>query len=281
MDVYEEIARLRRQGRRAALATIIRRLGSTPRKDHAKMLVYEDGSALGSVGGGCTEAEVWQEARRVMESGRGSVVKYELTETDAENEGLVCGGSVEFFVEPIMPEPRIVLMGAGHVASAIAEAAHRVGFQVAVLDDRETFASSERFPHAEQLVVAPFERSLDETTVTESSFILIVTRGHRFDQLALEKAIQTRARYVGLVGSRRKIQLIAENLLQKGLPAESFQKVYSPIGLEIGSETPEEIAVSVVAELIAIQKGVHQRSEKQQFLMKVLEKHRDVATNRG
>lgn len=281
MDIYEEIARLRNEGRRAALATIIRRLGSTPRKDHAKMLVYEDGSALGSVGGGCTEAEVWQEARRVMVSGCACLLKYELTETDAENEGLVCGGSVEIFVEPILPEPRIILMGAGHVAQAIAEAAHRVGFQMAVLDDRETFASTERFPHAQELVVAPFERSLDETTVTENSFILIVTRGHRFDQLALEKSIQTRARYVGLVGSRRKIQLIAENLLHKGHPVESFQKVYSPIGLEIGSETPEEIAISVVAELIALRKGVHQRSEKQKFLLKVLEKHQTLSAKQA
>ena len=277
MDLYQEIARLRSEGRRAALATIVRRLGSTPRKDHAKMLVYEDGSTLGSVGGGCTEAEVWQESRRVIESGRASMVKYELTETDAENEGLVCGGTVEIFVEPILPEPRVILMGAGHVAQAIAEAAHRVGFQVAVTDDRESYASADRFPHAEEIEVTPFERSLEEIRVTENSYILVVTRGHRFDQMALEKAIQTPARYVGLVGSRRKIQLIVENLLEKGHPAEAFHKVYSPIGLDIGSETPEEIAISVLAELIALQKGVHQRSEKQKFLLKVLEKHGTVA----
>lgn len=275
MDIYQEITRLRQEGRRAALATIVRRLGSTPRKDHAKMLVYEDGSTLGSVGGGCTEAEVWQKARSVITSGRSALVKYELTEDDAENEGLVCGGTVEIFVEPILPEPKIVLLGAGHVGQAIAETAHRVGFKVAVLDDRESFASRNRFPHAEEILVGPFE-SLDPSIVTENSFILVVTRGHRYDQIAVEQAIQTRARYVGLVGSRRKVQLIVENLLEKGLPAEAFTKLYSPIGIEIGSETPAEIAISVLAELIAIRKGVHQRSDKQLFLTKVLERHQAV-----
>ena len=194
-----------------------------------------------------------------------------------KTKGLVCGGTVEIFVEPVLPEPKVILMGAGHIGQAIAEAAHRVGFQIAVLDDRESFANRKRFPHAEEILVGPFESGLDPSIVTENSFVLVVTRGHRYDQLALEAAIQTRARYVGLVGSRRKVQLIVENLLAKGVSAEAFDKVYSPIGIEIGSETPEEIAISVLAELIALRKGVHQRSEKQLFLMKVLERHAAVA----
>lgn len=273
-DIYGEIVRLRHEGRKAALATIVRRLGSTPRKDHAKMLIYDDGTTLGSVGGGCTEAEVWQEARQVMASGQGSILKYELTQKDAENEGLVCGGTVEIFIEPILPDPKVIIMGAGHVGQAIAEAAHRVGFKVAVLDDREAFAHPSRFPQADEIIIDTFDRSLDRTAVTENSFILVVTRGHSHDQIALEKAIQTGARYVGLLGSRRKIQILVENLLDKGFPPQRFTRVYAPVGIEIGSETPEEIAVSVVAELIAVCKGVHQRSEKQQFLLKVLERHR-------
>lgn len=278
MDLYEEIARLRREGRKAALATIVRRQGSTPRKDRAKMLVYEDGSTLGSVGGGCTEAEVWREARQVMESGQSSILKFELTEKDVENEGLVCGGTIEIFLEPILPDPKVILMGAGHVAKAISEAASRLGFKVAVLDDRAAFASAERFPEADEIVVESFERSLERINVSENSFILILTRGHAHDQIACEKALRTRARYVGLLGSRRKIQLIVENLLERGHPPEAFARLYAPVGIEIGSETPEEIAVSVVAELIALLKGVHQRSSKQLFLEKVLARHTAVQT---
>ncbi len=272
MDIYSEIVRVRKEGRRAALATIVRRLGSTPRKDHAKMLVYDDGSFIGSVGGGCTEAEVWQAAKRVIEGSQPAYLKYELTEEDAENEGLVCGGTVEIFVEPILSEPKVILMGAGHVAQAIAKVADLVGFQVAVADDRESFASRERFPQSQEIVLAPFEECLQQIAVTENSFLLVVTRGHRHDQIALEQAIQTRARYVGLIGSRRKIQLIVENLLRKGYGAETFDRLYAPIGLEIGSETPEEIAVSVMGELIAILKGVHQRHKKQLFVKKVIGK---------
>ncbi len=270
-DIYSEIVRLRAQGRRSALATIIRRVGSAPRKDHAKMLVRDDGSALGSVGGGCVEAEVWQLAKKVIESGRASTLQYRLTDEDAQEEGLVCGGTVEVFVEPVLPDPRVIILGAGHVGQAVARAAGQVGFRVHVIDDREAFASRERFPEAEAVVVQPFERGLSDHGVTPDHFVLIVTRGHRHDRIALESAIQTPARYIGLVGSRRKIQLLVGQLLEQGYPTEAFRNLYAPIGLEIGSETPEEIAVSVTAELIAIRKGVHQRSEKQRFIMKSLE----------
>lgn len=277
MDVYEEVVRVRKQGAKAALATIVRRFGSTPRKDHAKMLIHEDGSFVGTVGGGCVEAEIWEEAKRVMNNGSATLLSYELTQDDAENEGLICGGKVEIFVEPILPDPKVVLMGAGHVGQAIAEAAHRVGFQVAVLDDREAFANSERFPHAQETVVGPYTSGLEQIQIGPTSFVLVVTRGHSHDQTALEQAIQTQAQYVGLVGSRRKIQLIVKNLLEKGHTPDAFDRLYAPIGLEIGSETPEEIAVSVLAELIAIRKGVHQRSEKQLFIVKVLDKAKQQA----
>ena len=272
MDVYEEAVRVRQQGGRAALATIVRRLGSTPRKDHAKMLIHEDGSFVGTVGGGCVEAEVWEAAKRVIDTGSATLLSYQLTQDDAENEGLICGGTVEIFVEPILPDPKVVVMGAGHVGQAIAESAHRVGFQVAVLDDRASFANSERFPDAQEIVVSPYESGLGQISISPTSFVLVVTRGHSHDQTALEQAIQTQAQYVGLVGSRRKIQLIVQNLLEKGYAPETFNRLYAPIGLPIGSETPEEIAVSVVAELIAIRKGSHARSEKQGFIIKVLEK---------
>ncbi len=272
-DLYEEIVRLRRLGEPAALATIVRRVGSTPRKDHAKMLIRRDGTSLGSVGGGCVEAEIWQAARRVLEGRRAEVLRYQLTQEDASREGLVCGGSVEVFVEPILPEPRLVILGAGHVGLAVARAAQPLGFRITVIDDRENFADPERFPGVEEVLVQPFEQGLENLKTHSETFILIVTRGHSHDQVALEGAIRVPARYVGLVGSRRKIGILVESLLEKGYPPAAFESLYAPIGLEIGSETPEEIAVSVMAELIALQKGVHRRSEKQQFVRKILAQH--------
>ncbi len=213
MDIFQEIVRLRSEGRKAVLATVVRWLGSTPRRDNAKMLILEDGSTVGSVGGGSTEAAVLEEARRVLETEKASLRKFELTEQEAAQDGLICGGTLEVFVEPILPDPKVILMGAGHLGQAIAKAAHQVGFQVAVVDDRASFANSEHFPQAQETIVAPLEESLDSVAVTENSFILIVTRGHGHDQVALEKAVQTPARYVGMVGSRRKIGIILKNLL--------------------------------------------------------------------
>ena len=271
MDIYSEIVRIRELGGRAALATIVRRVGSTPRKDCAKMLVREDGSSLGSVGGGCVEGEIWQKAREVMETGRPQLVSFELNSRDAENEGLICGGTVDVFVEPIMSDPKLYILGAGHLGLALAALGHRVGFQVTVVDDRERFASPERFPTAERVLVRPFEGCLVDLPVDRNSYVVIVTRGHSHDCTATEQAIQTQARYVGLVGSRRKIKLITETLIEKGYTAEHFTNLFAPIGLPIGSETPDEIAVSVIAELIAVGKGMHQRSEKQEFIRKAIQ----------
>ena len=272
VDLFQEIVRIRQAGRRAALATIVKRIGSTPRKDNAKMLVREDGSTVGSVGGGCVEAEAWQLAKQVIASGRSSNMRYEMTDEEAEDEGLVCGGSVEIFVEPIMPNPRLVILGAGHVGQAVAETVNRIGFDVGVVDDRESFASPDRFPAGTEITIQPFEDGLDSLNIVPDDFLLIVTRGHSHDQTALESAIRTEAGYVGLVGSRRKIQLLVQNLLKAGHGVEVFRNLYAPIGLNIGSETPEEIAVSVAAEMIALRKGCHQRSEKQNFIRRFLEK---------
>ncbi len=274
VDIYERIVELRRAGRRAALATIVRRIGSTPRKDHAKMLILDDGTSIGSVGGGCVEAAVWEAAHAVMTENRARMVKYEMNDEDAENEGLICGGTVEVFVEPLLPEPTLIILGAGHLGRAISDVAQPLGFRVTVIDDRPSFASPERFPGA-TVVCQPFECGLSAFSVNSQTFILVVTRGHRHDQIALEHAIQTPARYVGMVGSRRKIGIIVTNLLKKGLSPDLFKKLYAPIGLDIGSETPEEIAISVAAELIAIQKGNHKRTQKQEFVLKLLEQSSD------
>ncbi len=265
-DLYEEMVRLRRLGEPAALATIIRRTGSTPRKDAAKMLIRQDGTAIGSIGGGCVEAQVWESASEVMKTSRAQILEYQMTDDDLEEDGLVCGGRVEVFVEPILTRPQLVVLGAGHVGQAIARIAARIDFRVTVIDDRDSFVSEERFPTAERRMARSYDQSLDDLNLPTDSFILIVTRGHRHDQQALETALNLQVAYTGLIGSRRKIKLLVGNLLEQGYPPEHFRNLYAPIGLEIGSETPGEIAVSVAAELIALRKGEHRRSPKQQFI---------------
>ena len=272
IDLYEEIVRLRRLGEPAALATIIRRTGSTPRKDAAKMLIRQDGTSVGSIGGGCVEAQVWQTASEVMKTSRAQVLEYQMTDDDLEEDGLVCGGHVEIFVEPILTRPQLVVLGAGHVGQAIARTAARLDFRVSVIDDRDSFVSAERFPTAERRIARPYDQSLDDLNLPADSFILVVTRGHRHDQQALETALNQQVAYTGLIGSRRKIKLLVDSLLEKGYPPEHFHNLYAPIGLEIGSETPREIAVSVAAELIALRKGEHQRSPKQQFIHDYLDR---------
>jgi len=266
-DIYTEIGRARTEGQRVALATVVSQSGSTPRKDTAKMLVFSDGSIIGTVGGGGVEGDVCVKAQEAMASGQPRLLKYELTNEDAEKEGFICGGIVEVFVEPILPDPRLVIFGAGHVGIAIADLATTVGFDVSVVDDRSSFADPARFSPDVEVLCRSFDTPLDDLRVNPESFILMVTRGHRHDQTCLGKAVRTSARYVGMIGSRRKIVMTVQSLLDKGWAPEEFQNLYAPIGLEIGSETPEEIAVAVVAELIAIRKGVHKRAEKQQFVM--------------
>jgi len=235
------------------------------------MLIRDDGSSFGSVGGGCVEAEVWSKAGEVIRSGRATLLSFTMTAEDAENDGLICGGTVEIFIEPILSDPQLIIMGAGHLGQSIARLAGPLGFQVVVLDDRDSFASRERFPDADKLIIGSFDNGLDQLKIARNSYIMVVTRGHRHDQLATESSLQTDASYIGLVGSRRKIKIVVEKLLEKGLSPDSLRRLYAPIGLDIGSETPEEIAVSVMAELIALRKGRHQRTEKQKFVLGLLD----------
>ncbi|MGA2264710.1 MAG: XdhC/CoxI family protein [Acidobacteriota bacterium] len=260
-DIYEEIVQLRRQGLRAALATVVRRKGSTPREEAAKMLVYEDGRRTGSIGGGCTEAEVCREAQTAIRRGKPALLKFDLTGDDAEDGGMICGGSMEVYVEPILPDPTLVIFGAGHVGRCVAEIAKTIGFRIVVVDDRIKYASRERFPFADALYVDGWEQVFQQLPVSESSYLLIVTRGHQHDLACLRFALQTQAGYIGLMGSTRKVKLFFEALEKEGVHPEQFKRVCSPVGIDIGSETPEEIAVSIAAQLIAVRKKKPGRAE--------------------
>ena len=254
MDIYEEIVKLRRQGQRGAVATIVNVRGSVPSFRTAKMLVRDDGSIFGTIGGGCVEAEVWQAAREVMELEKPRTLTFNLNHDPKYDTGLVCGGNLEVFVEPVLPLAMLYLFGAGHVAQSIYKIASLAGFQACVIDDRAAYASAERFPGAE-LMAEDFDRAMERIVPNSSSYVVIVTRGHKDDLRVLRWAVQTGARYVGMIGSRRKIVTIHKELREEGLAEKLFDQVYAPIGLDIGALTPEEIGVAVCAELIAVRRG--------------------------
>ncbi len=256
MDLYEEIVRLRKDGRRGAVATIVNVRGSIPSFKTAKMLVRDDGSIVGTIGGGCVEAEVWQAARDVMESERPRTLTFDLNNDPKYDTGLVCGGTLEVFVEPILPPAELYIFGAGHVSASLYKVARIAGFDVTIIDDRETYANRERFPEAQEVLAEDYEKAMLHLSPRESSFIVIVTRGHRDDMHILRWAVQTPARYVGMIGSKRKTIAIFRELEKEGIPAHLFERVHAPIGLDIGAVTPEEIAVSITAELIARRRNV-------------------------
>ena len=345
--LYSEIVKALEKKEKVALATLIHRVGSAPRAAGAKYLVREDGTSFGSIGGGCVEAEVWQGAQDVMRKGEGGVLHFELTAEQLAEGGLICGGTVDIFVEPLreecldiyremvkmkqkggsgilatlisingafykgegakvllkstgekvgslsdgnqveqkileegpsflkeekpkilvltseqkkveilleplFSEPTVFIFGAGHISEQLAPLAKKVQFRVVVMDDREIFANRQRFPDADEVLVSEFERCFDRLTIDESSYVIIVTRGHLYDGFVLEQAVRTKARYIGMIGSRKKIRTLYQNLMEKGIPKATLDRVYAPIGIDINSETPEEIAVSIVAELIKV-----------------------------
>jgi len=346
-DIYSEIVKALERREKCVLATLISRVGSAPRAVGAKYLVKEDGTSMGSIGGGCVEAEVWQEAQKVVEKREGRVLHFELTSEQLAEGGLVCGGNIDIFLEPlredflniyeeaarirqkggsailatmvkvggefprgegskvliktsgekvgsllggaelekkvlsegkealrekkprilvssyegkrmevllepIFCEPTVYIFGGGHVSEQIAPLAKNVHFKVVVIDDREMFANRERFPGVDEVIVSEFEKCFDRLNIDESSYIVIVTRGHLYDGMVLQQALGSNARYIGMIGSRKKIGTLYQSLIEKGIAKETLGRVHAPIGIEINSETPEEIAVSIVAQLIKV-----------------------------
>jgi xanthine dehydrogenase accessory factor len=344
-DIYYEISKTLEKKEKVALATLITRVGSAPRAVGAKYLIRGDGTSLGSIGGGCVEAEVWQEAQKVIEKGGGRVLHFDLTSEQLAEGGLICGGNIDVFLEPlqeaffaiyqeaakirqkggsailatlisvegaftkeegskvlmktsgekvgflwgegelekkileegevllkekkpkllvlssenrkmeillepIFSEPTVYLFGGGHVSEQVAPLAKKVHFKVVVIDDREMFANRTRFPEVDEVIVSEFEKCFDRLNIDDSSYIVIVTRGHLYDGFVLKQAVKTKARYIGMIGSKKKIRILYQNLMEEGVAKDTLARVYAPIGIDINSETPEEIAVSIVAELI-------------------------------
>jgi xanthine dehydrogenase accessory factor len=249
-DIYEAIAGLRRRGEKAVLATIVSTRGSAPRKEGAKMLVHANGQIVGTVGGGSLEHQVYKEALKLIEGNASKLAHFELTNEDASREGMICGGIVDVFIEPITSLPVLFIFGGGHISLSLTRIGKMVDFRVVVIDDRPEFANAERFPEADETIAEEMTSVIQRLDINNSSYIVIVTRGHQNDTQALEWAVTTPAAYVGMIGSKRKIHTIFSYLKTKGITQEQLDRVHSPIGLPIGAQTPEEIAVSIMAEII-------------------------------
>ena len=347
-EVIDGAIELLSDGQPCVLATVVRTKGSTPQKAGAMLLVRQDGTGVGTLGGGCVEGDIWFAAKEILRRGSGPEFKdYFLNEDVAARDGLVCGGTMYFYLEPLrepseflpiarevvsayeggdavglatvvnVPEgatnlgaklllrldgsvvgslgtaeldsqaievarrvaefgsveslitsdgaevfiegfttpPTLVMVGGGHVGKTTADLAHTLGYRVLVVDDRPEFANEERFPYAEQVVVAPYDRWSKEVNLSVNSFVVVATRGHRFDDMALESALDTPSRYIGLLGSRRKTLMIYQRLVRQGTSPERLKQVHSPIGLDIGALTPEELAVSIMSEIIMVRRG--------------------------
>lgn len=261
MDLFEEVVRMRRAGQRGALATIVHTTGSIPSFESSRMLVREDGTSLGTVGGGCVEADVWAAAKEVMQKEVPRKLVFHLNNEATYDNGLICGGTVEIFLEPILPQPVVYLFGAGHVSTAVAKAAHSAGFGVGVIDDREAFANAQRFPMAQEIYTS-FDDAFQKLRPNSSSYLVIVTRGHKEDMRVLAWAVRTQARYVGMIGSKRKVLSVYRALEKEGYRLDEFQRVFAPMGLDIGALSPEEIALSIVAELVAVRRNAQAAAHK-------------------
>jgi len=264
-DIWEEIVACRKRGEAAALATIISTQGSTPGKDPMKMLVRGDGTFVGSVGGGCLEAEVWEHARTVMRTLRSMTVSFSLTEKDYPDSGLICGGKLTIFIEPVTL-PVVHVFGAGHVGAATARLAHEAGLRVRLYDDRPDMLRRPSLPRAIERVPGPFEETAAQALVGDMGFVIVVTRGHNDDERVL-RALAARAiargggragrppRFLGMIGSRAKRKVLVDRLAADGVPQEWLDALVSPVGMPIGARTAPEIAVSIVAQLISECRG--------------------------
>jgi xanthine dehydrogenase accessory factor len=254
MSLYRQLASIEGKGKQAALATVIRTQGSVPRHTGSKMIVYLNGTTEGTIGGGEMESQVVQAAIDAIDKRETKVLSYEFRDPSEGDVG-ICGGEMEVFVEPVDIPAKLVVVGAGHVGQAMVHLGHWLGYYVVVCDDREEFASKTYVPEADEIVHCELKNLVEQVDIHNNTYIALTTRGVDIDVEALPSLLETRAAYIGVIGSRRRWEATASTLKEAGVPEENIQRVASPMGLEINAETPEEIAVSIFAEIIQTQQG--------------------------
>jgi len=252
--IYNKIHEILQSGDTAALCTIVASSGSAPRHEGTKMLVFSDGSFMGTVGGGEVEDLVFQEAFDTILTQKNKVLKYTMVDPNRGDPG-VCGGTVDIFVEPILPNAKVIVIGGGHVGNAIVRLAKYLGFRVAVSDDRKEFCTPEANPDADEFYPVSMKDLVNKTKITASTYLILATRGSNVDVAGLAPLLDTPAAFIGVIGSKRRWAFTRKGLLEQGVTEENLLKIHSPVGLELNAETPEEIAVSIMAEIIMLKNG--------------------------
>ena len=253
IEIYQELANVAKKGERAVLATVISAQGSAPRKAGTKMLVKKDGTYVGTIGGGHVEQQVQEKAIEIMHSGEAQIMHFDISGTE-KGAVMICGGTMDVFLDPILPQETLYIFGAGHISHSTVPIAKMMGFQIVVIDPRSDYNNSARFPNADSLIVEEYKSVFSTLNVAEGSYIVICTTGHIFDEQCLEFSVGTKAKYIGMIGSKKKVTDIRERLQKKGVSKEKLDSIYAPIGLYIGAETPEEIAISIMAEIIKVRR---------------------------
>lgn len=250
MEIYQKIIELIKENQPFVLATVIKAKGSTPRSEASKMIILKDGTIIGTIGGGLVEYKVIEEGVALFKERKSKVVNYVLDKFREEGINMICGGEMEVFLEYSGTKDKLVIIGAGHVGKALYSVASRMNFQVVVIDDRQEWANKENFPEANISCKETYIEAIKDVEINEDAFVVIVTKDA--DESSLQEVISKNCRYIGMIGSKRKVLLVKKNLLEKGVEQAKLDRIYAPIGLDIGGETPEEIAISILGEILAV-----------------------------
>lgn len=259
MNIYAEIIKAQKQKKDFAILTVIRTDGAVPRHETAKMVVFADGSSIGTIGGGAIEKKGIEEAINALQKGQSKLLEFRLNPQDSL--GMNCGGNADVFIEIHKARPKLILCGAGHVNKAISYIAPTIDFDVTVIDSREDWANAERFPGADSIVIHDdIAKAIEEQYTDENTFFVIATWAHKHDKIALKSALKKEHRYIGMIGSKNKIEEIFRQLKEEGVDQVFLDKVYTPIGLDIKAETPEEIAISIIAEILMVKNSATGKS---------------------
>jgi xanthine dehydrogenase accessory factor len=254
-ELYRVMAQLTDEGTPFVLATVVESSGSTPRKSGAKMIILPDGRTIDTVGGGKVEAQVVTDALEALKRGVSRVAEYELRPTGEKALGMVCGGDTKVFLEVHTPTDTLLIIGAGHIAQKLCPMAKLMDLRVVVLDSRPEFATEERFPDANSVIVGHPGEAAGLVDIDERTHVVIVTHGHIHDKDALRSVATSLARYIGMIGSRSKVRTVLTELEEEGIAAAALQRVRAPVGLDLGGHAPAEVALSILAQIVAEQHG--------------------------
>lgn len=253
-DIFEKLVELKQAGKPAALMIVTKTRGSVPRRAGAKMIVLNDGTTIGTMGGGDLEKKAIEEALEAIRKGEPRIASFTL-DIEKGKLDMMCGGEIEVYIEPVLPEERLIIFGAGHITRRLASLMKSVGFNVSVVDDSQELLRKDMFPEIEGLILTDMEQFARDLPSDPRTYIVLLSRGFSRDEKILNQLIQKDFKYIGMIGSMRKIMTMKEEIKKKGVSEEAFQKLKAPIGLDIGGETPDEIAISIAAEIIAVRKG--------------------------